>query len=463
MIGVGITTLNRPHVFQQCLDAVKAHTPGAFIVVVDDGSDNPVPGAYRNPLPTGIAAAKNDCLRLLTDNPAVEHIFLLDDDVIVGENWAQPFLTHPEQHLCFQPSLENVRCRRCRQPTLHVYDTMRGQMACTVCDPMHIIWRDDQSFAVQWGSGAVLYYSRACINRIGGMRRQFGRYGYEHWEHSFRARNTGFCTHPFTSVTSNIRLLDAEVRGQSCLTRQERQSSNWAVFQHFSGSSDHVDFTPTPQRHLTVCSPWRATPDRLLGRTKAQEWWQSHGFTVVEADSDPSKPFLCNQARNNAVKQTSDDVIVLADGDTIPHSILQITAAVDLCANDEADIVWPFNIYRHIPDTAEDYPNAEIIAEYRHGSPGGIIVFRRDAYWSINGYDEKFTPGAWAWDDTAFMYAAQTLLRTRRIPGLVYSFDHQVDNAGRPGRVLDESPNKPRYKLYEFANKKPDVMRELVK
>lgn len=31
-------------------------------------------------------------------------------------------------------------------------------------------------------------------------------------------------------------------------------------------------------------------------------WWLDNGFAVIDADSDPGKPFLCNQARNNAVR-----------------------------------------------------------------------------------------------------------------------------------------------------------------
>jgi hypothetical protein len=220
-----------------------------------------------------------------------------------------------------------------------------------------------------------------------------------------------------------------------------------------------------PDVAVTVCVPWRATPDRIPGHDRAKKWWLDHGFTVIDADSDTDKPFLCNQARNNAVRQADTDIVVLADADTVPGDINQIHAAVQLVASGQFDVVWPFAVYRHLPAsavTADDLAGVAPLNEFRHGSPGGVIVCDKAKFWSIGGYDERFVPGAWAWDDTAFMYAAQTLLRVARTEGVVHSFDHEVDNAGTPGRDLDASPNKPRFQLYERALNNPALMRELI-
>lgn len=220
-----------------------------------------------------------------------------------------------------------------------------------------------------------------------------------------------------------------------------------------------------PDPAVTVCVPWRSTPDRVSGRERARKWWLDHGFTVIDADSDADKPFLCNQARNNAVRQADTDIVVLADADTVPGDVNQIRAAVQLIAAGQADVVWPFTVYRHMPVsavTAQDLASVPPINEFHHGSPGGVVVFDKAKFWSIGGYDERFVPGAWAWDDTAFMYAAQTLLRVARLDGVVYSFDHEVDNAGQPGRDINASPNKKRFRLYERALNKPELMRKLV-
>jgi predicted glycosyltransferase involved in capsule biosynthesis len=89
-----------------------------------------------------------------------------------------------------------------------------------------------------------------------------------------------------------------------------------------------------------------------------------------------------------------------------------------------------------------------------------MIVVNREAFWSINGFDERFIPGASGFDDTSFMLAAQTLLNTQRIMGTVYSFDHPESVVRDYG---EDNPNISRYKLYEYANLNPKLMNELVK
>ena len=53
------------------------------------------------------------------------------------------------------------------------------------------------------------------------------------------------------------------------------------------------------------------------------------GFPVIEADSDPDKPFSVAQARNNAVRRAHGaDVIIVADADVVPD-IGSVHAALD--------------------------------------------------------------------------------------------------------------------------------------
>ena len=292
--------------------------------------------------------------------------------------------------------------------------------------------------------------------------------------HAFRTwlphKQLGLC---YYQLSDYRRSLQHNLRAQGYLPDDPDISTNIGVLEDLlqaAGSNGQGAAASRPARarlstDATVCIPWRATPDRVPAFERACAFWTGHGYRVISADSDPSQPFLCNQARNDAVRQADTDIVIIADGDTIPENIDQIHQALHMVAEGDADVVWPFDTYRHVTNDSigrEDPRDFTVVEEYRHGSPGGIIVAARDAYWSINGYDERFVPGAWAWDDTAFALAAETLLTTRRIPGVVYSFDHEVDNAGHPGRNLDESPNKPRFMLYEFARHQPELMRALI-
>jgi len=212
---------------------------------------------------------------------------------------------------------------------------------------------------------------------------------------------------------------------------------------------------------IDVAIPWREGPGRLLAFTRCVDYWNRQGFTVITADSDPLQPFLCNQSRNNAVRQAMSTVVVIADGDTLPDYVEHVNKAVQLVTEGAYDMVWPFTVYRHIPAEwvrVDDLLSAPVVKQYRN-SPAGIIVANREKFWEIGGFDEQFTPGQWGYDDSAFALAAQTLLRTFRLPGIVYSFDHPVDG----GRDLtDANANKYRYTLYARASHNPARMRRLV-
>lgn len=75
-----ITTHNRRDIAEKTIAHIRDHTPGAVIVIVDDASTEPFPGAtFRFDQQAGIAKAKNKCLELLMAT-VVEHLFLFDDD-----------------------------------------------------------------------------------------------------------------------------------------------------------------------------------------------------------------------------------------------------------------------------------------------------------------------------------------------------------------------------------------------
>lgn len=216
---------------------------------------------------------------------------------------------------------------------------------------------------------------------------------------------------------------------------------------------------------VTVCVPWRPQPDRIAAYNRCMAYWKQQGFIVVEADSLPHRPFVCNEARNNAVEKAETDLIIIADADTLPDTPDQISAALNAVSGDEpmADIVWPFTLYRYIATEhveTEDLRYASVVGE-TYNSPGGLVVTTRKVFWDkLNGYDERFIPGASGFDDTAFFLAAQALVKVMRIYGTVWSFDHPMSVE----RKYDENnPNYPRYKLYELAKDSPALMAELVR
>ncbi|MDA0174299.1 glycosyltransferase [Solirubrobacter taibaiensis] len=60
------------------------------VIVVDDASDRPVPGALRRAVRGGAAAARNDGLRAARN----EIVVLLDSDTVPQSGWLEPLLAH---------------------------------------------------------------------------------------------------------------------------------------------------------------------------------------------------------------------------------------------------------------------------------------------------------------------------------------------------------------------------------
>lgn len=218
----------------------------------------------------------------------------------------------------------------------------------------------------------------------------------------------------------------------------------------------------------TVCMPWRATPDRIPAHDRCVKFWTDNGFPVIEADSNPSRGFHLNQARNNGVRQATTEIVIIADADGLPDTIEQIHSAVAEAADGTGKVVWPFTICRRIPaewaTRPEDLSEAPILGEF-HRTVGGLHVIARRTLWNLGGFDENFIPGAWGWDDAAFYYCAMTLATTVRIIGVLWSIDHDAGPSMHwSGRDLSEdNPNKTRFLLYESANGNPKIMRELIK
>lgn len=207
---------------------------------------------------------------------------------------------------------------------------------------------------------------------------------------------------------------------------------------------------------VTVCIPWREQPERIRPHLRVLSFWDHFGFKVVEADSDPKRPFHLAQARNNAIGKARTDVFITCDADTIPD-IGAVKTGLDML--DGAGVVYPHNKFRHIPGSLvddSDLMRAPVDRVYHH-SDGGIFMSSKSIYADIGRMDERFSP-TWGYEDSAFRCAAETLSTIARVPGVLMSFNHSVDG----DRAMD-NPNKARYQLYQFCYRKPDLMRELIK
>lgn len=117
-IGIGVTTRNRPEVFELWVNYFTKFVPETSMFYpysYNDASDK----AYHYGFEThekgtkriGISSSKNKCLKALYEAECT-HIFLFDDDCFpIIEEWWKPFIDSGCPHLNFIPINEKVDTR----------------------------------------------------------------------------------------------------------------------------------------------------------------------------------------------------------------------------------------------------------------------------------------------------------------------------------------------------------------
>lgn len=190
-IGVAITTHNRHAVLAETIDAFERFSPEIPVIVVDDGSEAPVVDSrvtvIRHETARGIPVSKNRCLSELM-RLGVEHLFLFDDDTRPADaDWWKPYVDGAEPHYsyCWTHFAKN------NQPVPR----------------MDVVYEDDELIAYGWSMGCMLYVERRVVQRVGGMRPEFGMGMEEHGEWSTRIHNAGFTTFVHQDVPNASKLI----------------------------------------------------------------------------------------------------------------------------------------------------------------------------------------------------------------------------------------------------------------
>jgi glycosyltransferase involved in cell wall biosynthesis len=226
-IAVCLTTHNRKEVFEETLSEWEKYLPSnATIFVVDDASQTSVKSNYRFEQNVGIAKAKNKCLELAEKH---DHIFLCDDDVRPKtHDWFKPYMNSGANHLCltFDKKSNNI----IYSPSIRFSGEYKGLMTYTA------------------PNGCMLYLKNICLQVAGGMRPEFGLWGFEHVEYSQRIHDLGLTPKPFIDVKNSLDLfdvLDWRFAVNSSLSIDERRKSgklNLKVWEQFGGKPEFVSY-----------------------------------------------------------------------------------------------------------------------------------------------------------------------------------------------------------------------------
>lgn len=156
-IGVGVTTFKRPEVLRLFLRQLQEYTKNYFFhIAYDKESDR-----------KGIAARKNECLKMLYDS-GCDYIFLFDDDCFpIQKGWTDFFIeAHKrtgQHHFLYLREVGELKKTR-EQDGIDIYN---------LC------------------GGVFMMITREVVERVGGFNPQYKIYGYEHGTYSMRIHGAG--------------------------------------------------------------------------------------------------------------------------------------------------------------------------------------------------------------------------------------------------------------------------------
>jgi glycosyltransferase involved in cell wall biosynthesis len=251
-IGVAVTTHNRPEILEKFWENISDHAPvGAVFVQVDDASSPEADTTLSNIIyhrfteNAGIAKAKNKCIELLMAQ-GVEHLFIFDDDTWpIADDWWVPYVEHTEPHLMY---LFKDPGKRAGQKPL---------------DTPKTLYDDGTMYSLSWPRGCMLYLHRSVVEKVGGYRPEFGRWGWEHLEFSERVHNAGLTLTSFQDVCGSEKLIHCVDQSWDQPTgfkrsvptgvRDKELKANKEIYEQFKGSSDYVEYRDLPNLVLTVC------------------------------------------------------------------------------------------------------------------------------------------------------------------------------------------------------------------
>ena len=209
MIGVAVSTHKRPSILAKALSGWAKFLPDILVVTHDKDGD-------------GVAATKNRGIKALMD-AGCEHLFLADDDVWPTSDKWRLYTEDPEPHL------------------MHCW----GKSRLISDDGHYTTWTHPR--------GVILYTHRTVIDKIGGMRLDFGpRGGGEHVEWSRRIHAAGLTTHRYQDLTQArhgtwhcedyTRTTPSTIGSKQLeATKQHRHE----MYERYRNSTDYVDYRTT--------------------------------------------------------------------------------------------------------------------------------------------------------------------------------------------------------------------------
>jgi glycosyltransferase involved in cell wall biosynthesis len=291
-ISISITTHNRYEVFKETYDNILKFLPErATLVVVDDASDIPCKEAtFRFDKNVGIAKAKNKAFELMGD---ADFYFCFDDDCYSKvKDWHLPYINSGLNHaMMIFPKLANGL-------------STNNKLIKSVGGLSYF----------QHPCGCMLFYTRKCLDVVGGMDEKYGIWGFDHVDLSLRIFNNGLTPHPFIDVANSLQLFHSHDyyvtvdRSVSATVRKQHIKINTPKFNASKSSKEFIPYKEMTGRIITTYFTGVADPQR-------DEKWKPNVrslFPLLDSiyNHSESQVTILNDSLFYSVKMGVDDVAI---------------------------------------------------------------------------------------------------------------------------------------------------------
>lgn len=151
-------------------------------------------------------------------------------------------------------------------------------------------------------------------------------------------------------------------------------------------------------------------------------------YEVIVVEQDDNNKFRRGNVRNVGALNATGDILIFHDVDYIPgFSDGERATYLD----DGVDLFLPVKRVQFVDNNLLNLPNSKIPSGYRHFKIsvdddfyGGVLVFKREAFFAINGFSWKFV--GWGFEDADLRERAKHygLVTKRSDENMWYAMEH---------------------------------------
>lgn len=395
-IGVGILTYNRPDYYLQVLASIPRNKIGTLVVVNDgeNGYATPqwdVDHIILNKEQKGVAKSKNLLLKHLI-NKGCKHLFLIEDDILVKdpnvfEAYIKAASSSGIHHLCYEKVAGNEKNLK------YVLKQPDGVKIGFYHNPQ----------------GAFMYIHSNLITKLGYFDENFTN-AFEHIDFAYNLISKGVLP-PFwyfpDLLDSEKYLTDIEGSSEnSTITNKSQYQENWNKSANFFVSKwgrftnaipdegslalqyKLIDLQNNYSRKkivnkgkkLSVIIPYRdrvPALERVIPSLHSYVSKQVEEYEILVIEQNDNKPFNKGLLNNIGFKLSESDYVCFHDVDLLPEF---------------SDYSFP-EVPSHISSHCSQFNYVNIPDKIM----GGVILFRREHFISVNGYSNEFV--GWGKED----------------------------------------------------------------